>query len=84
MQEWDLKISLEERFRGKYLFFNDFKVLNNINSKLSSIQKELFGGTSFGPFFKSVEIQVPRSAISPSFHEQVETVKSRGDVVFDW
>ena len=53
----DLKISLEDRFRGKCLFFNDFKVIKNINSKLSSTQKELFGSISFGPFLNLSEFK---------------------------
>ena len=52
-----MKIGLEDRFRGKYLFYNDFKVIKNINSKLSMKEKELFGHTSLGAFLKLPEFK---------------------------
>ena len=37
------------------MFFNNYKVINNIYSKLLTKQKELFGSTSFGPFLNLPE-----------------------------
>ena len=39
------------------MFFNDYRVIKNINSKLSSKQKELFGSTSFGEFLNLPEFK---------------------------